>query len=223
MGVEYDITNELGPCNWLDAIAGEAIILGHDHHEPLLVIQGTRLAGMLREIKFDDGRFGTVEALGKDLEKALEVIKKKVRTTMFIDDLYVGGEKARRSSIDWEYDLMCENGIYQINMYLPVYYGTAMLSEPAKVMAERGVRSLFEDPSFLSYRIEELETKYESQVIKYIKYFDKKGRLVRMTVDFNHEGSPARGWNERYYFVDFAEAMRGWEEVKRAFISGRKR
>lgn len=222
MRKEYDLINELGPQNWLDVVAGEAVILGYSINDPELVAKGTELNVLIRRCCYDDDCFGKVEAYGEALRKEIETKRIKQKMTFFIDDLFVGEVKSK-SHYEWEYDFICADRGYEILMILPVYYDKSKLSDPVRMIADKKLRSMYDDPSFESYRKEEVDTVFESQTFHFTKYFDEKGRLLRRSVDFNHEGVTARGWFEHFYFEDFALALGAWQEIKDAFISNQKK
>jgi len=222
MKKEYDLINELGPMNWLDMVAGEAVVLGHCLNDPCLVTEGTKLAILIKEIHFDDDGFGKVEAFAESLEKELLNRKEYEKTTVFIDELYSGSEK-NKSLNEWEFDFNCVNGIYQILMFLPEYYYKEKLGEKAKVKAQEEIQKVFGISSLDCLRKEIDRSICGSQYFETTTYFDKNNKKVCVTIDFNHEGSTKRGWSEFYYFEDFATASKAWLGVREAFISDQKK
>ena len=221
MNKEYDLSNELGPRNWLDSVAGEAVIWGHCLNDPMLVAMGTELSLLVQKIRFDDDKFALAEAKGRALEKELAERKEGEKATVFIDEMCMGKE-GNKSLYDWEFDLVFTDGRYQIQMILPVYYDREKFNEEARITAEVQVRASFGDSSFESYEKESVSTVYESQIFVNTRYYDEQGKLLKRTIDFNHEGSLARGWNDFYYFDDFATAFNTWEEMKKAILDQRK-
>lgn len=218
MRLEHEIVNELGPQNWLDSVAGEAVILGHSLNDPYLVAKGTELSLLIRQVAFDNDSFSRVEALGIDLLR--EVAKRKVKETLFIDELYVGSKK-EKSCNDWEYDLILADGRYQIMMLLPEYFGNDTLKERKKMEIESQVQLQFS--GLENCRRETKEDKYESQVFESVTCFDINGKEIYKTIDFNHEGRMLRGRIEYYFFDEIDSAMMAWQVVRRLFISDQKR
>jgi|WetSurMetagenome_2_1015567.scaffolds.fasta_scaffold72599_1 hypothetical protein len=221
MNKEYDLTNELGPQNWLDMVAGEAVIWGHCLNDPMLVAMGTELSLLVQKIRFDDDKFALAEAKGRALERKLAEKKEAKKTTVFIDEMCMGKE-GNKSLYDWEFDLVFTDGKYQIQMILPVYYDREKFNEEVRTVAEVQIQASFSDPSFENYEKESVSTVYESQIFVNTRYYDEQGKLLKRTVDFNHEGSSARGWNDFYYFDDFKMAFGTWEEMKKAILSRTK-
>ena len=222
MRKEEDIVNELGYRNWLDVVAGEAVILGHMSNDPTLVAKGTKLATLIRKGNFYDDDFSKVVAYGVGLVREISNRKHRERATQFLDCLYKG-EKDDKSCYDWEYDLVSADGRYAIWMFLPEYYGTGKLLDPVKMEIEKRVQTTYSDPSFISYTRSEEINSTESQVFENVRYFDEAGVEVRRSVEFNHEGRVARGRNDYYYFDDLAQALTAWQEVKEVFTSSQKK
>lgn len=219
---EYDLSNELGPQNWLDVLAGEAVMLGHMINDPLLVAKGTHLAQQIRCIRYDDDDFFWVVAEGKWLVKELETVKMSRGRTVFIDELYLGKEK-KKSLYDWEFDLIYADKQYWIRMTLPVYASQDDLNCKEKLAGEKAVSECFPDSSFQSYQTDVQKTVYDSQTLTYTSYFDEKGKRLKRVCDFNHEGQYwYRGRVEDYFFDDFYAAWSAWTKMKEA-ISSQKR
>ncbi|HOX96697.1 MAG TPA: hypothetical protein PLI45_04975 [Candidatus Woesebacteria bacterium] len=221
MRKEYDLINELGPRNWLDTVAGEAVFLGYQLRTPELSAKGTALAKLIREIRFDDDAFFVVQCTGIALQEEIAQVKKKVKETVFIDDIYTGKEK-KEALLDWEYDLIMVDGRYQIQMILPVYYDKAILNDERKQRSEKWVRSKLGEICLENCRVEEVLTQYESQIFTYTKYFDEKENMRYETVDFNHEGSPARGWMEYFFFDDWNQACEAWSGIKEVYFRSKE-
>jgi len=211
MGKEYDLINELGPRNWLDCVAGEAVKWGHYLKDPCLTAKGTELASLIRKIYFDKDSFCKVEAIGQALEKELAERKEKEKTIMFIDEL----------SIDkWELEFIYADGRHYVQMSLPFYEDETMFFNPKKMEIENRVREKYADPSFVRYRKTVTESVMcDDQIILKTRYFDKDKKVIRETVDFNHHQSKARGWIEYYYFDDCAKAYETWREAKEVATS----
>lgn len=222
MKKEYDLINELGYKNWLDIVAGEAVILGHCLNDSCLVADGTSLATLIESIHFDNDDFGKVEAAAQSLEKKLMRRKELEKGTIFIDQLNLGREM-KKTLYDWEFDFNCVNGIYQILMFLPEYFDREKLLNKVKIEAEKEILKVISGSGFDDFRKEKEVNTFGSQTFETVKYFDKRGKVIRKTVDFNHEGSIKRGWTEYYYFEDFATAGEAWMGVREAFISNQKK
>ena len=216
MKKETDLVYELGKANWLDSAAGEAYILGSLMNEPRLAMEGTRLAGMIREIPYSSEQFALVIACGKDLLKRIDEAKTREKATAFLDEIAVY-ENGRKTLIDWEYDLIMASGRYQINMIMPEYYG--------KSLDEDGVGEIMEVIKGSYSRFDSLERSERSEIMGDIQKMDivevRDGdALVYRMVDFNHECGYKRGQIRIFYFNDYSQVMGVWERVK--VISGRK-
>jgi len=221
MGKEYDLINELGPRNWIDSLAGEAVVLGQVNNDPELTVLGTELAKLISEVHYDCDSFFLVEAAAVGLEKIIEAKKKYKKAVLFIDEVFEG-KKDHKLSDKWEYDFIMADGRYQINMILPIYDGNS-LTDDRKHDAEELVRICYGDPSFGSYTKTEEIVDYTTQVFKITKYFDENGKMIRRIVDHDHEGGMFRGWMEIFYFDDFSTAMRAWRAAKDIVTSNRKK
>lgn len=222
MSKEYDLVNELGPKNWLDVVAGRAVVEGHRMNLPELVAVGTNLAKMIKEVRYNDDSFGRVIACGLDLERRIEEEKYEYERIDFLDDLYIGTEN-NMSSIDWEYQLIYARKRFCIIMMMPEYYGSCPGRDITKERADRCIRGVFEDSSFETYqKVESREINGDQEFTK-ITYYDHKGREILKVVDYNHEGEIKRGRVETYYFDDKSQAEKAWMGVKNAFISGQKK
>lgn len=220
MNKEYDLVNELGPRNWLDVTAGEAVVLGMATGDPEMTVLGTELSRKVQEVRFDDDRFGRVEALAKDVEVKIREKMDRYKGSVFIDNLFCGTEK-NKSAYEWEYSFVYVEGQYQIKMYLPIYYDQSELMDATRLKAQEVFDSMSRDA--LPER-EEAETRYEHQVFKEVVFLDGKDNIVRKIVDFNHEdGSLKRGCLEHFYFDDFSTALSVWQKIRSTFISNQKR
>jgi hypothetical protein len=220
--LEYDLINELGPKNWLDCVAGEAVVLGHSLDNPELVARGTELATLIRTIPFDSDNFCMVEAKGHSLEDELARCKEGRDSSIFIDELYLSDLK-EKGQFDWEFGFIYVECRYQVQMILPMYYDREKFSDPIKIEAEKRIKAKYKDPSFQSFRSESVTTACEGQTFVNTLYFDSEGKVIRRKVDFNHHGKTARGWIDYYYFYDFSKANEAWEGVREAVISGQKK
>lgn len=214
---EYDLTNELGKGNWIDAIAGEAVVLGRTSNNPELTALGTELAIMIKSIRYDDENFCLVEAKAEWLSQLVEETKKRDRTCLFIDDIFEGDEKHKPLD-KWEYDLICVDNRYQIQMVLPRYVpGMSVVGEREKV--SELIRSIYD--GFEDFVQTEEFMDYTTQLFRISKFFDGE-KLVSRIVDHDHEGGMFRGWLEIYYFDEFVVAYEAWERVKKYLSDAKK-
>lgn len=210
MRVEYDLINELGRSNWIDLVAGEAVVIGHSIPDPFLVAQGTRLASMVKDIRYDDDRFVLVEALAVDLQLRLQEIKNMEKSCIFIDDIFEGNEKNKPLD-KWEYDLICCDRRYEVRMLLPRFDASTPV-DSRKELTTNGIRNQI--PDFDKYLKVVEEHDFQTQVFRVEKYIDDNKVLRCRIVDHDHEGGWYRGWIEVYYFDTFEEAIRAWGVVK---------
>lgn len=217
---DYDLINELGPQNWIDAVAGEAVVMGFVLRKPELEMKGTALAKLAREIQYNSDDFGRVEAMARSIKREIETMQ-TLRGPIKIDELYFGDERFRRSSVDWEFQFVFEQGRYQIQIILPVYYGNDRLNDGIKLVAETIVKNSFEDPSFGSYQYDEVVVDYVIQTMKISNYRDNTGKLLRRVIDHSHEDGYSRGIHDTYYFDDFVKATNIWREISRSVIGFR--
>lgn len=212
---EYDLVNELGSGNWIDVVSGEAVVMGHAGGDPELVVLGTSLAKMVQEIKYNDDKFSLVEAAAIYLGNKIKERKSRDKYSIFIDEIFEGDEKHK--PLDrWEYDLILGDGRYEIKMMLPVY-DKYTLVDNRKIRAEKAVMECFEDPSFRVYKKIEQIVDYTTQVFKYTSFYDKEGKLIRRTIDHDHEGGFYRGWVDMFFFDKFEDAWNAWNKVKDAY------
>lgn len=218
---EFDLVNELGPANWLDAVAGEAVLLGALLRDPEVEILGKELAKMISEIRFDDDHFSEVEAFAKGLEKELAKKLEEREHTVFIDSVRQS-EQERWPTRVWEYDLLHLKR-YQVWLNLPVYDNPTDLEDDEKKKAEEAVRQCFSDPSFGSYQKTVTRVVNQGQLFITTLYHDSKGKLLRKIVNHEHADSlTAKGWLEKFYFDDFVTAMEAWRGVRKATADRKK-
>jgi len=215
MEKEYDLMNELGRGNWIDAIAGEAVVVGFALREPELEIKGTELAAMVVNIKYDDDEFYKVEAYARGLELELERVKKERDKTIFLDKVRKS-EEEKWPIREWEYDFLCVKGRYQIWLNLPVYTGVVMLVDKEKVAIESAIRRFFVDSTFESYEYSYEESICQDQKFRVKIWHDGQGRMVREIINHDHgDDGISKGWLERYYFDDFKTAATAWHELRK--------
>ena len=209
---EYDIINELGPKNWLDAVAGEAVILGYFSEDVELEMWGTALAQRLNEVRFDHDNFGKVEALATDLLERVERKKKEQGMILFIDEVceYEGGKK---SLCKWEYGLVMAEGRYEITMMMPEYYGCPPNTEYRELI-EDVIRASYSNPRFDELVIVNDSKIIGQQKMDTPKYYTADGKLICRVVDFDHEDGPKRGMNIIYYFDEYTQVMNTWVKIK---------
>lgn len=216
---ERDLSYELGRANWIDNIAGEAVLLGAELRRADIEIAGTELAKMVREIQYNDDRFAKVIAFARAVTRQVDTAIRERHETTYIDAIYKGENLAKRDRWSWEYNIIYAIGRYQIQMILPVYLGNDVLLQKKKLEAERIVCGSFADPSFTEYKKEVNELDYSSQMYKAVSYRDQDGELLRVTTDHDHEGQPYRGWCDVFYFRDFETAWNAWQEMKKVVSS----
>ncbi|KKT51804.1 MAG: hypothetical protein UW44_C0008G0126 [Candidatus Collierbacteria bacterium GW2011_GWB2_44_22] len=203
MGKEYDLMYELGRGNWIDAIAGEAVMLGFTLRDAELEVRGAELADLVKKIRYDDDEFYKVEVYARSLEMELSRIKDEIKKTIFIDKIRKE-EKPRWPTRDWEYELLFVEGKYQIWMNLLDYNDQILLTNPEKTLAEEGIRQFFSDPSFKNYRYLYEETENQGQKFRVMVWRDFDGKILRKIVNHDHaDGGINKGWLEKYFFDDF--------------------
>ena len=215
----YDIINELGPRNWLDNTAGEAVVLGQLTCDPELTMKGTMLAKSLSEIRFDNDNFSKVEAEAIGLGNMLENKRKEQDSTVYLDEIceYEGGSKSLRK---WEYDLFLKDGLYVILMYMPEYIGRILEDEKSDEI-EKSIISRFQNPRFDDLKIVEDSKMMGCQKMDTTDYYTDQNTLICHKVDFDHECGWKRGTIISYYIADCSQAMETWIEMKA--ISNQKR
>lgn len=212
---EFNLTRELGRANWIDSLAGEAVVLGFASNYPELEMMGTELAIMTREIPYYDDNFSKVIAYAMHVQKEIERAINTKWKTVWIDTIYEGESLEKRNARTWEYDLLCTEGVYQILMVLPVYQGCDILENEKKLQAEIAVGKFFGNEIFETCRKEIAETNYASQLLVTASYYDNEsGRLLKRVTDHNHEDGYCRGRQEIYFFEDYETAIRAWNKVK---------
>lgn len=223
MNKEYDLINELGYKNWMDAVAGEAVMIGLLAHQPELEVLGTNLARIIGEIPYNHDDFYKVGAEIKKVEKAISEYKGWIKQAIFIDEICKVDQKGKKSLYDWAYNLLMVERVYRIQMILPVYLGKEVLKEEKKLLAERVVSHFYDDPGFQKYKKVITETDYVTQKMETSSYYDAEDQLLRRVTDHNHEGSNSRGRQETFYFKDFSRATQAWADMKEVVTSDRKR
>ncbi|KKT72377.1 MAG: hypothetical protein UW68_C0039G0015 [Candidatus Collierbacteria bacterium GW2011_GWB1_44_6] len=224
MEKDRGLTNELGYRNWIDSLAGEAILLGEECYEPDLVVRATGLARMAREIPYHSDQFSRVIAEAMYLEKIIANLKDR-EFLIYIEEVYEDKQLREYGSRDWAYEVKVSQGRYEIRMLLHVYDTVSDLKRGLKSQAEERVRNYFGDPSFETYSRETEEEYIQGQKFVMVKYFDH-GNLIRSVIDHQHEignGPTTKGHQEIFYFDDYETAIRAWAEVKKLITSSRKR
>jgi hypothetical protein len=215
----YDIINELGPRNWLDAAAGEAVILGYLAKDMELEMLGTALAEELAKVRFDSDGFSKVEAQATDLKKMIEKKKSEMEAIISIDQIceYDGG---RKSLYKWEYGLVLMGRQYVITMLMPEYQGSLPDTENRE-QVEEIVQNSYTNPSFAELTRLDERKKVGHQKKDTAKYYTDDRRLVCQYIDFQHEDGPKRGRYVKYFMDSYAQAIATWNAVRT--ISGQKR
>lgn len=222
MKKEYEIIDELGPRNWLDVVAGEAVLLGHMIKDSILVTRGTELAGRVKGTSYSSDEFGEVIGLGKSLLESVKGVREKMKSMEYFDAIFVGSEK-NKDCFEWEYDFIFADGKYRIELMLPEYYDRLKLVESKKIEVEMAIREVFVNPRFEEMRMVEWSFVCNDQDFVNRCVCDDKGEEIYKSVDFCHEESAKRGRNEFYYFTDFDLALRAWQGVKEVFTSSQTR
>ncbi len=216
MGIEYDLMNELGRGNWIDAIAGEAVVLGSYLRDPELVARGTELADMVRTIKYDCDDFYLVEARAKQLEAEIVKLKQSKACIVFIDKICLKEELYGKVDDEWEFDFILGEGRYEIRMLLPTYRDKEKLDDREKMLAESKVLSLVTERETKSLTKEVVRKFLSNQEYITSFYYDGE-RLVRRTIDHQHNPADrsARGHLDIFYFDDFDTATKAWMELRK--------
>jgi len=212
---EYDLIRDLGRENWLDAVAGEAYLLGCLADDPELSMQGTVLAGLIRETPYDNDGFSRVIAAGMGLIDKVSEVKKRTSAVLFIDEVATE-EESKRDASDWGYDLVLLEGGYQIRMVMPEYYGKWPDDERAELICEAAKASYKRFDNFLR---SEKSVMMGSQKMDSVEVWDGARQVYRQ-VDFDHECGYKRGQLRIFYFDDYSQVMDVWRAVKT--ISSRK-
>ncbi len=211
MPKEIDISNELGRCNWMDVVAGEAVVLGRVMNEPHIVARATELSSRLREVDYNADAFSRLQAEAVWLEGQIVALKDRKNGAIFIDEkcVYRGKEK---SCIDWEYDFIFVDGRYQINMLMPEYtsmvpsdQGSGEISGELKKICEAGKGEINE--------VVRDDLMGGVQEITIVEGKDAAGITIWRKADFVHECGWKRGSIRVYFFDGFIEANQAWRGV----------
>lgn len=221
MRKEYDLIRELGRGNWIDEVAGEAVLLGYSCVDPDLQTKGAELAQMVREIRFDSDQFYRVIVAAKELQA--QVKQQKERNSAYIDKIVDYGE-GNGPKGEWQYELSCISTIYQIRITLPEFYADRELAEKDKM--ESAVMSCFADPTFSKYeKVRKVGRKsiFTRDATWSEKYFDANHRLIREIDVHEHKDDCTRGFREVFYFDGLTSAATAWTCLREAFTSDRKR
>lgn len=219
MRKEYDLIRELGRGNWIDEVAGEAVLLGYSCVDPDLQAKGAELSQMVREIKFDSDQFYRVIVAAKELQELVR--RQKERNSAYLDRI-VDYEMDDGPKNEWQYELSCISTIYQIRITLPAFYTDRELDEKDKM--ESAVMSCFDDPTFSKYRKERKvgrKSMFTHEATWSEKYFDDKHRLIREIDVHEHQDDSSRGFREVFYFDGLTSAATAWTSLREAFTSSR--
>lgn len=220
MGKEHEIICEIGPKNWLDTVAGEALLLGSLTYDKDLEMAGNLLAKKLSEVNYYSDSFSQVQAMGVDLVKRVEEVKTG-KPMLFIDEISVRSEVSGKKSLNsWEYDLLLANGTYRIYILFPEYYGPQP-PDQGKEEVVGMIRKSISEAFGGALRVEKYQKKVDVQTSDVSDYYTANNDLVGHVVDFNHECGYKRGIIEHYYMRDYAQAIKVWEKAKT--ILNRKR
>jgi len=217
MGIEYDLMNELGRGNWIDSVAGEAVVLGSYLRDPELVARGTELADMVRAIKYDSDEFFLVEARAKQLEAEIVKLKQTQARMIYIGEICPGAEKVGKPDDEWEFDFILVEQRYQIRMLLPTYREkNKLVADRAKALAELELFDLVSDRGTKLLTKQVVRKVFSDQEYITTTYYDGE-RLVRRTIDHQHDPADksARGNLDIFYFDDFEPAVRAWMELRK--------
>lgn len=212
MRKEYDLTNELGPQNWLDVVAGEAVVLGWFLKDVELTMKGTMLAESIVRVHFDNDDFLKVEAQALDLVRVIEEKKKSQSLVFFVDEIceYDGKNKSLNK---WEYSLILSEGRYQIMMLMPEYFDREP-PDGGKLKIEEIIRESFRNPSFDELVKVEDSKKMGVQKMDITDYYTHDKKLICHKVDFDHECKSKRGQIVTYYIDDYAQSIAVWTKIK---------
>ncbi len=223
MGKEYDLMNELGRGNWIDAIAGEAVVLGSYLKDLELVAKGTELAEMVKAIKYDSDDFYLVEARATRLEAELVKLKQTAKSTVFIDEICLGNEAMGKVDDEWEFDFILVEGRYEIRMMLPTYRDKIKLTDRAKTLAEQQALNLVKPKDTKPLTCEVFRKVFSDQEYITTCYYDGD-LLVRRIIDHQHDPADklGRGHLDIFYFDDFETATKAWKAVREAATSSQK-
>ncbi len=212
MRKEYDLTNELGPQNWLDVVAGEAVVLGWFLKDVELTMKGTMLAESIAKVHFDNDDFLKVEAQALDLVRVIEEKKKSQSLVFFVDEIceYDGKNKSLNK---WEYSLILSEGRYQIMMLMPEYFDREP-PDGGKLKIEEIIRESFRNPSFDELIKVEDSKKMGVQKMDTTDYYTRDKKLICHKVDFDHECKSKRGQIVTYHIDDYAQSIALWTKIK---------
>ena len=215
--------NELGRGNWIDAIAGEAVVLGSFLKDLELVAQGTELSEMVREIRYDSDDFYLVEAKAKQLEAEIAKLKLTEARSVYIDEVCLGNEAMGKVDDEWEFDFILAEARYEIRMMLPTYREKIKLNDLTKAIAESGIMRILTDNEAKTLTNEVIRKVFSDQEYITTSYYDGD-RLVRRTIDHQHDPADksGRGHLDIFYFDDFETATKAWKTVREVVTSGRK-
>lgn len=212
MRKEYDLTNELGPQNWLDVVAGEAVVLGWFLKDVELTMMGTMLAKGIDKVRFDRDDFFKVEAQALDLVKIVEEKKKNQSSVLFMDEIceYDGKNKSLNK---WEYSLILNEGRYQIMMLMPEYFDREP-PDNGKSKVEEIIRESFTNPAFGELVKVEDSKMMGIQKMDTTDYYTSDKKLICHKVDFDHECGWKRGQIVIYHIDDYGQSIVVWGKIR---------
>lgn len=208
----YDLINELGPQNWMDSVAGEAVVFGHLTNNPEIVAKGSVLAGEIRNCRYNNDDFGRVQGMAEGLENLLEKRNKEENSSVFIDEVCVfrAGEKSLNN---WEYGFTLSHGRYRINLTMPEYFGLKP-PEEKRVEVEKIIQDGFTEPNYEDLKIISSSEEYGRQKVDTTNYYTSAMKLICHRVEFDHEDGGKRGVMIIYYFDELAQALETWVKVR---------
>ncbi|KKT48907.1 MAG: hypothetical protein UW42_C0044G0002 [Candidatus Collierbacteria bacterium GW2011_GWB1_44_197] len=223
MGKEYDLMNELGRGNWIDAVAGEAVVLGSYLNDLELVAKGTELAEMVRAIKYDSDGFYLVEVKAKQLEAVIVRLKETEARSVYIDKFCLGEEVFGKVDDEWEFDFVLAERRYEIRMMLPTYRDKVKLNDRVKALAESETLSVVTEHGAKLLTTEVVRKVFSNQEYITTCFYDED-RLVRRIIDHQHDPADrtGRGHLDIFYFDDFETATKAWKMVREATTSSKK-
>jgi len=221
MKKEYDLIYELGRGNWIDAVVGEAVVLGSYLKDLELVAKGIDLSGMVRAIKYDNDCFYQVGAKAKQLESELVKFKQTEARTVCIDEICLWSEEFGKVDDEWEFDFILAEKRYEIRMMLPTYREKVKLNDLTKAMAESAIMRMLTDNEAKTLTHEVVRKVFSDQEYITTVYYDGD-RLVRRTIDHQHDPADksGRGRLDIFYFDDFETAIKAWKVVREVATSG---
>ncbi len=208
----YDLVDDLGPKNWMDMTAGEAVILGWFFRDAELTMMGTMLAESMLKVPFDSDSFYRIEAQASDLVEIIKQKKEVYSSAFFLDEIceYDGKYKSLNK---WEYNLVLCKGRYQIMMLMPEYYGSKP-PDNGKSKAEKEIVDSYEEPTFSELSMVEDSKLMGKQRMAVADYYTNDHRLICHKSDFDHECGWKRGQITIYYIDDYAQAITVWTKMK---------